>query len=182
MSTRTVERAVSAAHTRTTQTTPYVRTLLARGGHYVVPTQVLAAYLGNLVVREQFKHHTVETVQWALAMFDARCVSGATAPRHTTKIGCDISQYIDTRIGKVAHIELKFAIEAVLYTLVRVFGKQLTVTGWVPGIRIADAGDVLELSGDACPSCVVNPTVYKAGSTSKNTRCLNSEDCGWTNS
>ncbi|MCI4659756.1 hypothetical protein [Cryobacterium zhongshanensis] len=178
MSPRTIERADSRA-TKSTQVAPSVRTLLARTGHFTVSTPLLAAYIGNVIVREQFDHFIDETVKWSLAMFDVTCMSGGAASRSIAEIGLDVDEYIENRIETTTDIELKLAITAVLHSLETVYGKQLHLTGWLPGYRVAEGRTVLELSGDACPNCLVNPTGYKVNNKSTTRHCLNSEDCGW---
>lgn len=176
---RTIEHTGSRTN-QDTQNAVYVRTLLARTGQFVVPTQVLAAYFGNVIVREQFDQFIQDTVKWSLAMYDVRCISGGATSRSIAEIGLDVDDYIEDRIGETEDITLKLAMDAVLRTLETVYGKQVRVTGWLPGFRVAEGRAVLELSGNACPACLVNPTGYKASSKSTSTRCLNSEDCGWT--
>jgi hypothetical protein len=169
-----------ASAPRVTETTKYIRPLLARTGQFVVSTPVLAAYIGSLIVRDQTKYFIEDAVKWSLAMFDVRCISGAAAPREISTMGLAVDNYIEDRISPSDHITLKLAMDAVRHTLEPVFGRQLTITGWLPGFRVAEGRNVLELSGDACPSCTVNPTGYKVGDTRNIARCLNSEDCGWT--
>ncbi|ROR76098.1 hypothetical protein SAMN06295974_3754 [Plantibacter flavus] len=175
MSIFTAERAVRSNDTLN------VRPLLARSAQYVVPLASFAAYLGSVVVREQFDHTIDETVKWSLAMFDARTMSNVPAAQPAEKIGEAVEDYIEDRISTEADIELKLAIEAVLHTISPIYGQQLRITGWLPGFRIAEGRkSVIELSGDTCPSCAINPTGYRVGDHKNTARCLNSEDCGWT--
>lgn len=158
----------------------YVRPLLFRTSWYIASPAQLAAYLGNLLVREQFVHFPVDTVKWTLAMFDVRTMSGAPAVRTIEQMAEAIDDYIEDRLSPEDHITLRLALEAVMNTLEPTFGRQLRITGWLPGFRVAEGKNVLELSGDVCPSCTVNPTGYKVGDKRNITHCLNSEDCGWT--
>lgn len=174
----TLERALRTP-IRQAQATKYVRPLLFRTSQFVVGTPVLAAYLGSLIVREQVGHYIGETVKWSLAMYDVHCVSGAAAVRTIEEISDAVDDYIEDRIAATDTITLKLAIEAAHAILAPVYGKQLRVTGWLPGNRVAEGHTVLELSGNACPSCTVNPTGYKVGDKHNTERCLNSEDCGW---
>jgi hypothetical protein len=159
----------------------YVRPLLSRTGQYVASPAQFAAYLGNLLVREQWDHFPVDTVKWTMAMFDVRTMSGAPAVRTVEQIAEAIDDYIEDRITPEDAITLRLALNSVMSVLEPIFGKQLRITGWLPGFRVAEGRELLELTGDACPSCTVNPTGYKADDKSNIARCLNSEDCGWTN-
>jgi len=155
-----------------------VRSLLAREGKFVVPTPMLAANIANVIVREQHAHYIRETVKWSLAMFDATTVSGYALPASIEEIGIRVEREITKLVGD-DEITIKPALEAVHNVLAAVFGKQLRVTGWLPGNRVAEGKTVLELSGNACPKCTVNPTGYKVGDKRNIARCLNSEDCGF---
>lgn len=159
--------------------TKYVRPLLIRTIDYVVPTSTLVAYMGAVIVREQFQHCVEQTVEWTLAMFNVRTATGDAPVRSITQIGEDIARSIDAAVGD-NEVSLHIAIEKVHEALAPVFGRQLNVTGWLPGHRVVERRRVLELSGDVCPRCTVNPTGYAIGDTTNTTRCLNSEDCGWT--
>jgi hypothetical protein len=186
--------APAAAHQRASTLYPYsesraeafapaapqpVRPLLARTGQFIASTPMLAAYIGNLIVREQHEQYIQETVKWALAMFNASAMSGGRISRSIDEIGIRVSKTITKRVGD-NEIDLKTAMEAVHAELATVFGKQLRITGWLPGHKVAEGRTVLELSGNPCPSCTVNPTGYKVGDKKNTARCLNSEDCGWT--
>jgi hypothetical protein len=178
-----VLRAEKSAQNSTHDQSTYVRTLLARTGVFAVSTMMFSAYIGNVIVREQREHCVEDTVKWSLAMFDVRCISGAYASKTIEQIGATVDDYIEDHISPTDPIELKLAMSSVQHTLDSIFGKQLRITGWMPGFRVAEGKTVLELSGNACPRCTVNPTGYKVTgqhSTSKKARCLNSEDCGWT--
>ena len=160
-------------------TEQYVRPLLIRSIDYVVPTSTLVAYTGAVIVREQFEHCVEQTVEWTLAMFNVRTATGDPAIRSIEKLGEEIADDIDDAVGE-NEVSLHTAIEKVHAVLGPVFGRQLRVTGWLPGHRVAEGRSVLELSGDPCPRCTVNPTGYKVGDKTNTARCLNSEDCGWT--
>lgn len=157
----------------------YVRPLLRRTHDYVVPTTTLVGYLGALIVREQFEHCVEQTVEWTLAMFDVRTTTGDVARRSIEQLGEEISDAIDAVAGD-EEFGLPLAIEKVHAVLAPVYGRQLRVTGWLPGHRVAEGRTLLELSGNACPRCIVNPTGFKVGDKSNAARCLNSEDCGWS--
>lgn len=156
-----------------------VRPLLLHSRDYIVPTSTLVAYLGAVITREQFKHCVEQTVEWSLAMFNVRTATGDVAHRSIEALGEEISDLIEDAVGE-NEVSLRIAIEKAHAVLAPVFGRQLRVTGWLPGHRVAEGRIVLELSGDACPACTVNPTGYKVGDKTNTARCLNSEDCGWT--
>lgn len=167
----------------------HVRTLLPRTGQFVVPTTTLAANIGAMLVREQFDHNVEQTVEWSMAMFNVSTLSGGVPARDASSIAAEIYDAVEERFG-ADDITLTPVIEIVHAVLTRVYGKQLRVTGWLPGFRIAEGRKVIELSGDACPSCTTNPTGFEVGNRygdrataakSRIARCLNSEDCGWTN-
>ncbi|MET0887441.1 MAG: hypothetical protein ABWX92_13435 [Mycetocola sp.] len=164
---------------QTVQPVEYVRPLLSRTSWYIASPAQLAAYLGNLLVREQFDHVPADTVKWTLAMFDVRTMSGAPAVRTIEQIADAVDDYIEDRITPDDVITLRLALASVMSILEPIFGKQLRVTGWLPGFRVAEGRNVLELSGDACPECTINPTGFKVGDKTNVARCLNSEDCGW---
>lgn len=157
-----------------------IRPLLNRDTRYVVSTSTLAAYVTAQVVREQEKYCVQDTVQWALAMFDVIPVSGG-APRMSTKdIGGEIDDLLEESFGD-RNLVVRGAFEIVQRSLASHYAQQVRVTGYLPGYRIAERGRVLELSGQVCPNCQVNPTGYAVGDHTNQARCLNSEDCGWTN-
>lgn len=167
--------------TRTGRPLTAVRPLMFRQSWYVVPTTTLSALLAARIVREQVPHSVTETVKWTLAMYNVTPVAGGAAPRPIDEIGGHIDDLIEAEIGD-RDIDMKVAVEAVHKTLARIFGHQLRVTGFLPGHRVMTEGRrmVLELSGDTCPSCTINPTGYRVGDRHNTARCLNSEDCGWT--
>ncbi|MFF2053736.1 hypothetical protein ACFVU2_19185 [Leifsonia sp. NPDC058194] len=165
-----------------------VRNLLPKTGRYRVATTSLAAYLGYMVVKEQYKHYANETVQYAMAMFDVTTVSGNPATRTAESIGDQVADEIDEIAGD-DDVTLESAIKTVNHILIRVYGNRLEISGWLPGYRVLEGRKVIELSGDTCPSCTVNPTGFEVGNRygdrttgarRRIARCLNSEDCGWT--
>ncbi|MCY1718436.1 hypothetical protein OVA26_15990 [Microbacterium sp. SL62] len=166
---------------RTAATTSAVRPLLSRGMWHDVPTSVLAAFLSVQIVREQVKHCVQDTVVWTLAMFDVTPTGGGVAPRSIEQIGEGIEEAIEQRFED-EDITLVDAITIVTHALTSIYSQRVRVTGWLPGHRVAEGRTALELSGEPCPRCTVNPTAYVVGSRQNNTRCLNSEDCGWTSS
>lgn len=158
-----------------------VRSLLPRDWHYVVATQTLAAYIGAVIVKEQHEHYVHQNVEWSLAMYDVVTTSGTAAPRSANEIGMEINRRITLAVGDEP-ITLKVAIEAAHTALIGAFGRRLKVRGWLPGYRTSEgrAFEALELSGDACPNCGINPTGYDvANLTDKAVYCLNSEECGY---
>ena len=157
-----------------------VRPLLARRGHFRVRTAVFALHLARVLVREQFKNYDDDNVRWTMAMFDVKTAMGDVARTGLGSITADISEGLARRYGNAA-LDLQGTLHVVMPILERVYGQQLTVTGWLPGYRTAEGRNVLELTGDVCPSCTTNPTGYKVGDQNV-ARCLNSEDCGWTSS
>ena len=171
-------RTLTAAAPATT-TINDVRPLLSRTTRYVVPTATLAAYIGSMLVREQFKHFDNETIEWSMAMFDVRPVAGEEAPKSIHDFAEQVADELQKHFGADDVLELKAVIKIVHNSLLRVYGRQLRITGWLPGHRVAEGRRVLELSGQPCPSCTVNPTGYAVGDRRNMARCLNSEDCGW---
>ncbi len=159
-------------------TTTLAPSLLARSGTYTVPFSVFAGYLGSTIVREQFAQYIGDTVKWALALFDASPLSSMANRISIADLGTQLEDYIEDRISPDEQITLNLAIAAVSAVLGPVYGRQLRVTGWLPGHRVAQRQHAVELSGYACPKCVVNPTVYRVGNATTQ-RCLNTDDCGW---
>lgn len=157
-----------------------IRPLLNRDTRYVVTTATLAAYITAQVVREQEKHSVQDTVQWALAMFDVIPVSGGTPRKSTKDIGGEIDDLLEEAFGD-RDLVVRGAFEIIQRSLASHYAQQVRVTGYLPGYRIAERGRVIELSGLACPNCHVNPTGFAVGDRTNTARCLNSEDCGWTN-
>lgn len=154
------------------------RVLMARNSSYIVPTTILVAFLASQIVREQSKRYVRESVEWALAMYDVAPVAGGRPVKSASGVAIDVEDRVRMLVGN-GSIDMHTAVEAIQPVLPTVYGRQLRVTGWLPGHRIADGRTVLELSGNACPNCTSNPTGYKVGD-AKTARCLNSEDCGWT--
>lgn len=165
---------------RTESRTAYVRPLLPRTGQYVVSTLTLGAYVANQIVREQMDHSVMQTVEWTLAMHNVVPVAGGSLPRPLADIAGEIDDLIEDRVGD-EDIELHDAQDIVTKALTSVYGRQVKISGWMPGHRVAEGRTVLELSGDTCPNCVQNPTGFRVGDYTNTARCLNSEDCGWTN-
>jgi hypothetical protein len=156
-----------------------VQPLLTRGTWYVAQTATLAGYIGSLLVREQFKHFDNETIEWSMAMFNVTPVAGGPAPKSIHDFAEQVAADLEKHFGEDDVLELKAVIKIVHDSLLRVYGHQLRVTGWLPGYRVAEGRRVLELSGQPCPECTVNPTGYVVGDRRNIARCLNSEDCGW---
>jgi len=167
-----------------------VRVLLDADARLVIPTATMAAYLSCLIVREQNGSHFIDqTVKWTLAMFDARRMSDIdTLPGgHLESLATAVENYIEERITPGEQITLQLALNAIRCTLGAVFGTHMRIKGWMPGFRIADStratnNSILELTGQVCPSCLVNPAghrVNKGHAFGAETFCLNSQDCGW---
>lgn len=171
---------MTIAFAPTLQAEKYIRPLLPRTYDYVVPTTTLIAYIGTVIVREQFTHCVEQTVEWSLAQFDVRTATGDAPHRSAEVLASAIADKIDGAVGD-DEASLEVAIRAVHDVLLPVFGQRLRVTGWLPGHHVAEGRTLLFLNGDACPRCTVNPATFVPGDRTRTlSRCLNSEDCGWT--
>jgi len=157
----------------------YVRALLPRTWWYTVPTSTLTGYLALRIAREQHKHDTADIVRWVMATFNVTPMSGGEAVLSTAEIGRKIADLAQQKFG-YAQVTMLEAMSLVREVLAPIYGHQLRVTGWLPGHRLAEGRTILVLTGDPCPSCTENPITFLAGDQSGDRRCLNSEDCGWS--
>lgn len=56
------------------------------------------------------------------------------------------------------------------------FPKTFLMDGWIGGTYVRNEDDVFELTGSACPRCLVNPEAYGHGG---GVRCLDVKNCGY---
>lgn len=174
-----VERAGSAESAESAE--PRIRVMLSRTAGMTVPTEAITRRLVQVLEANPTK--PIDGVTKALL--------GAyrVDPRLAGQVGERSAK--DGRVG--AH-------------MASAFGRRVQLVGWFPGARVlikdvvhCESGQVqvhdqlVELTGDACPQCDVNPecralrsngTDTRQGQVGRRgqTRCLNAEDCGWKSS
>lgn len=167
------------SNTLLTSTDQPVRVLMSRTWIYVVPTAIFTGYLGHRIALEQHERSIADIVRWALATYNVTPMSGGAAPLSAEAIGNEVARHARKNAGDKPLLLLE-AVNAVGKALAPVYGHQLRITGWLPGQRVGDGHAALTLSGSPCPECTVNPMAFLTGAADSALRCLNSDDCGWS--
>lgn len=169
------EEMIRAAHQEDMeQMESHVRVLLHRSQWYAAQTSLLAKVIAQTIRRYAVEQTPERVALLVLAMFDVRSQDGSL-PR-------DGHAAVAARIAaKVAAAGIDNIERAVADGLGSAMGQRVRVTGWLPGFRVTEGKQLRQLTGEACPSCKENPSVVDPHQgRSARARCLNSEDCGWS--
>lgn len=156
-----------------TQTT-VVRPIMPKQSTYIVPTRLLAVAVAHAVAEAWNTDEPVSFhVDAALTRYDVRPASGNDVAARIVKT------LADERVLQSNDPANKM-VSTVWNIILSEFGQRVSVRGWIAGHLTGVDGNhkrFVELTGEACPNCQLNPSCTKINRTQ--IQCLNQEDCGW---
>jgi hypothetical protein len=138
-------------------------------------TDTVARALGETLSRNRFDR---DDMRAALdARMDALGIEDAVLSPVQTVDRSEILGMVMARIYEdvIYDDEYSQATRAFRHVLTTLYGRTMTVRGWIAGEKIHNHGDHFVLTGRACDTCGVAPQAYGHGG---GTRCADVAGCG----